>query len=107
MYAIIELQWHQYIVQKGDSITVDTLNKADGEKVTISNVLGLFDADGKDVKVGQPYVKNATVNAVVTKSQRGEKVTITKFKRKNRYSRTIGFRAEQQVLEIKDISGHE
>ncbi|MFA5747686.1 MAG: 50S ribosomal protein L21 [Candidatus Absconditabacterales bacterium] len=103
MYAVIDLGGHQYIVKKGDSITVDKIDLVDGAKLNIDNVLAIFDSKGEKVSIGTPFVKKAKVICNVTKSQKGEKVKILKFKRKNRYQRNIGFRAKQTVLEIKDI----
>ena len=45
----------------------------------------------------------ARYNAWKAKSQKGEKLRIIKFKRKNRYTRTIGFRQRQTVLKIKKV----
>ncbi len=100
MYAIIELQGHQYIVQKGDTITVDRVQEE--KEVKIDTVLAVFDDKGTDVKLGTPFVK-ATVTATVKENKKGEKVHVLKFKRKNRYERNIWFSPHQTVLEIKEI----
>ena len=104
MYAVIALQWHQYIVQKGDSITVDSIEPTSGKsKLTIDTVLAVYDADGTTVTVGKPYITNASVVADITASVRGEKVVTVKMKIKNRYHRRRWFKAHQSVLNIKDI----
>jgi len=107
MYAVVELKGHQYIVQEGDIITVDNVDLAEGEKMIIDNVLLAFDDKADKVIVGAPYIAKAKVECVVSKNQKGDKMRIIKFKRKNRYQRTIGFRAHQSLLEIKkiDING--
>jgi large subunit ribosomal protein L21 len=107
MYAVVELKGHQYIVQEGDIITVDNVDLAEGEKMTIDNVLLAFNDKADKVIVGAPYIAKAKVECVVSKNQKGDKVRVIKFKRKNRYQRTIGFRAHQSLLEIKkiDING--
>jgi len=106
MYAVIELKGHQYIVQEGDVITVDNVDLDEGAKMTVDNVLLAFDDKGDKVIVGTPYIAKAKVECVVNKNQKGEKMRIIKFKRKNRYQRTIGFRAHQSVLDIKKIDIH-
>jgi ribosomal protein L21 len=75
--------------------------------MTIDKVLLAFDEKGEKVVVGTPYITKAKVECVVTTHQKGEKMRIIKFKRKNRYQRTIGFRAHQSLLNIKkiDING--
>ena len=107
MYAVVELKWHQYIVQEGDTITVDNVDLDEGAKLTIDTVLLAFDEKWDKVIVGTPYIAKAKVECVVNKNQKGEKIRIIKFKRKNRYQRTIGFRPYQSLLDIKkiDING--
>ena len=85
MYAVVELKGHQYIVQEGDTITVDNVDLDEGEKMTIDTVLLAFDDKGEKVIVGAPYIAKAKVECVVAKNQKGEKIRIIKFKRKNRY----------------------
>jgi len=64
--------------------------------------LAVFDDKGEKVALGTPMLK-AKVSCEVEKSQKGEKLRIIKFKRKNRYTRTIGFRQHQTVLKIKKV----
>ncbi|MCX6825545.1 MAG: 50S ribosomal protein L21 [candidate division SR1 bacterium] len=107
MYAVVEIKGHQYIVQEGDTIVVDNVGLDEGAKTTIDNVLLAFDDKGDKVIVGAPYIAKAKVECVVSKNQKGEKIRVIKFKRKNRYQRTIGFRPHESFLEIKkiDING--
>ena len=105
MYAVVDLQGHQYIVTEKDEIVVDNVDKASGETLSVDKVLALFDADGNTVKLWSPYVSGAQVEFEVWMTQKWEKVKILKFKRKTRYSRTRGFRPLQTVLTVKKISG--
>lgn len=107
MYAVVELKGHQYIVQEWDIITVDNVDLDEWAKMTVDTVLLTFDDKGEKVIVGTPYIAKAKVECVVTKNQKWEKIRVIKFKRKNRYQRTIGFRPYQSLLEIKkiDING--
>jgi len=102
MFAVIGLQWHQYIVKQWDQIVVDTMGLEDWKNVDIDNVLAVFDENANDVKVWLPNIK-AKVVCEVVKFQKWEKIRVIKFKRKNRYTRTIWFRQHQTVLEIKEI----
>jgi large subunit ribosomal protein L21 len=105
MFAVIELQWHQYIVRENDTIVVDKLELTDSN-YTADKVLLIAEEDGTNTLVGKPYIKGATVSFnVVTDFQKGEKIRVLKFKRKNRYQRIIGFRPHQTVLEVKSIAG--
>lgn len=103
MYAVISLKGHQYIVAEWDQIVVDSLDLESGD-ITIKEVLSTFDEEGKNVVVGKPFVDGASVVCTVVASQKGEKIKVVKFVRKNRYQRTIGFRAQQTVLNIKKIT---
>lgn len=104
MYAVVDLQGHQYIVSEGAELIVDNVDKAQGEKLLADKVLALFDEKGTEVKVGTPYVSGAQVEFEVVTTQKGEKVRILKFKRKTRYARLKGFRPIQTVLTVKKIS---
>lgn len=104
MYAVVDLQGHQYIVSEGAELIVDNVDKAQGEKLLVDKVLALFDEKGTEVKVGTPYVSGAQVEFEVGTTQKGEKVRILKFKRKTRYARLKGFRPLQTVLTVKKIS---
>ena len=104
MYAVVDLQGHQYIVSERAELIVDNVDKAQGEKLLADKVLALFDEKGTEVKVGTPYVSGAQVEFEVGTTQKGEKVRILKFKRKTRYARLKGFRPLQTVLTVKKIS---
>jgi len=84
-------------------IVVDKMDNEEGKDVDVTTVLALFDQDGNDVQIGKPYVPGAVVSAGVKNHQKGEKIHVIKFKRKNRYQRKIGFRPLQSVLTIKKI----
>ncbi|MEI7558750.1 MAG: 50S ribosomal protein L21 [bacterium] len=57
--------------------------------MTIDKVLLVFDEKGEKVILGTPYLPKAKVECVIDKHQKGDKIRIIKFKRKNRYQRTI------------------
>ncbi len=107
MYAVIELKGHQYIVQEWDTITVDNVDLNEWEKMVVDKVLLAFDDKGEKVSIWTPYLGTAKVECVVEKNQKGEKIKILKFRRKNRYQRTIGFRPYQSLLNIKKITINE
>lgn len=104
MYAVVDLQGHQYIVSEGAELIVDNVDKAQGEKLVSDKVLAVFDEKGTEVKIGAPYVAWANVEFEVGSTQKGEKVAILKFKRKTRYARLKGFRPLQTVLTVKKIA---
>ncbi|MDO4713598.1 MAG: 50S ribosomal protein L21 [bacterium] len=104
MYAVVDLQGHQYIVAEGMELVVDNLGIAQSEKFVADKVLAVFDEAGKEVKVGKPTVAGASVEFEVGETRKGEKVKVLKFKRKTRYARLKGFRPLQTVLIVKKIA---
>ncbi|MDD5006708.1 MAG: 50S ribosomal protein L21, partial [Candidatus Omnitrophica bacterium] len=60
MYAVIMTGGKQYKVEKGATITVERLTHPEKDKeVTIKEVLMVH--DGKEVKFGKPFLKDAKV----------------------------------------------
>ncbi len=103
MFAIIKAQGKQYLVSKGDIISVAHWQNAkkDG-MITLDQVLVY--ADQKRQEIGQPYVPKAKVTAkVIAPAQKGDKVEILKFKAKKRYTKRLGFRSLLTILKIEDI----
>ena len=102
MYAIIATGGKQYKVSEGDIITIEKLGVEAGEKVTFDQVLAVGD---KDLKVGDPTVKGATVEASVVKEGRGKKVIVYKYKRKTGYHKKNGHRQAFTQVKIEKING--
>ena len=101
MFAIIKTGGKQYRVSEGDVIRVETLSQNPKEVVTFDQVL-LIDNEG-ELKVGQPMVAGATVEAVVVTHDRAKKVIIFKKKRTTIYQRTQGHRQNYTEVRIKAI----
>ena len=82
---------------------MDRVEAEKGETITIDTVLLSFTEDGKDTKVGMPYLDKAKVKAKVKDHMRGDKLRVFKFQGKKRYHRTKGFKAHQTVLSIESV----
>ena len=102
MYAVIETGGKQYRVQGGDVITIEKLNAEVGETVTFDKVLVL--GEGKDVKVGTPYVDVAVTGSVV-ENGKGQKVIIFKYKAKKDYRKKQGHRQPYTMVKIESLGG--
>ena len=102
MYAVIETGGKQYRVQEGDVITVEKLNAEVGDTVTFDKVLVL--GEGKDVKVGTPYV-DAAVTGSVVENGKGKKVIIFKYKAKKDYRKKQGHRQPYTMVKIESLGG--
>lgn len=101
MFAIVEIAGKQYKVSEKDTIEVDKLGTKKG-KMKFDKVL-LYAKDDKNVEVGNPYIKNAYVEAEVVDEKKGDKIKVFKMKPKKRYSRTQGHRKHLSVVSIKNI----
>lgn len=101
IFAIIKTGGKQYLVKEGDEIVVDKLKQDKDEKVFLDTML-IFDRDGKEVKIGNPILKEKTT-AQIIEHLKGEKVRILRFKAKVRYRKRKGFRADLTKLKILKI----
>ncbi len=99
-YAIVESGGKQYRAVPGETIEVDRLSKQIGDSVTL-DVLLL--ADGDQVFVGAPYVKDAVVEASVVAQVKAPKVLSFKYTPKKRIRRRRGHRQEYTRLQIHEV----
>lgn len=102
MYAVIETGGKQYKVQEGDVITVEKLKAEAGDTITFDKVLLM--SDGKEVKVGTPYLAEAVTGSVV-ENGKGKKVIIFKYKAKKDYRKKQGHRQPYTMVKIESLGG--
>ncbi len=102
MYAIVKIGGHQYKVAEQQNIFVNRLS-AEGEKITLDEVLLVKDAKGK-VKIGKPVVKGAKVEAKIVDNPKADKVIVFKKKRRKGYKVKRGHRQPVTQLQIEKIS---
>ncbi len=104
-FAIIETGAKQYKVSEGDIIKIEKLSKTEehkeGDKITFDKVL-LID-DGKDTKVGEPYLDKVKVEAKFIEEARTPKIRIMQFKSKSNYLKRKGHRQTFHKVEITKI----
>ena len=98
--AVIKTGGKQYKVKEGDTIKVEKLEAAAGDRLSIDKVLMVNDENG-NVKVGNPLVSNARVEAEVMEQGREKKVVVFKYKRRKNYRKKQGHR--QPFTRIKII----
>ena len=70
--------------------------------MTIEKVLLLN--DGKDLKLGKPYVKDAKVEIKVLEHRRGPKIIVYKMRPKKKTRRKNGHRQELTRVLVQSIS---
>ena len=102
MFAIIQSGGRQVKVSPGDVITVDHFDAAEGDEVTIDQVL-VLEKDGGEILAGAPFVANVKIVGVVDGEARGPKIRVFKKKRRKGMRRTKGHRSTYTRVRIKDI----
>ena len=107
MYAIIEQGSKQYKVTEGDCLNIDlTEVKPNAKTIKLDKVL--FVSDGKKVKIGSPYLKDAKVTASFkTTAQdavvKGQKLYPAHFRRRKNSKKRIGHRQKYLQVVISKI----
>lgn len=102
MFAVVEIAGQQFKVEKGSKLDVQKLDVKEGEKVTFKTVLLV--ADGKDVKIGEPYLMGPVVDCKVLEQFKDEKVRVFKKNAKKRYTRNKGHRQNLTKIEVVGIT---
>jgi len=101
MFAVIETGGKQYKVSPGDKIKVEKLDAEAGKDFVFDKVLLVN--DDKDVKIGEPTVAGAKVQAKVLREDRNKKVIVFKYHSKTRYRKKKGHRQPFTEVEIVKI----
>ena len=102
MFAVIETGGKQYKVSEGDTIFVEKLDVAEGDKVTFDKVLVVSTDDG--LKTGRPTVEGATVTASVVKNGKAKKIYVMTYKAKKNEKKKIGHRQPYTKVQIEKIA---
>ena len=90
MYAIVETGGKQYQMEEGKYLKVELLEGEKDSKVVFDNVVMVV--NGKKSKVGQPYVKNASVEGKILDHGKEKKVLVYKQRPKKGYRVKQGHR---------------
>lgn len=102
MYAVIVAGGKQYKVEKGQNLLIEKQDKDLGSQLEFNNVL--LAHDGDKVFVGDPYLKNCLVTAVVESHGKHDKVRILKFKRRKHHMKRMGHRQLFTKVKIDNIN---
>lgn len=101
MYAVFKTGGKQFRAEPGMRLKVPSLEADEGQAVTFDEVL--LAGDGEAVKVGDPTVKGARVEAEVLGHGRGRKIVVFKRKRRKSYRRKQGHRQGYTEIRVDDI----
>jgi large subunit ribosomal protein L21 len=102
MEAIIQTGGKQLRISPGDIVEVEKLDAAEGDIITLDQVI--YAKDGDKIMVGKPLVENAAVKAKVLAQDRGKKIIVFKLKRRKDYRRKNGHRQSFTRLKIQEIT---
>lgn len=102
MYAVIRTGGKQYKVAPDDTIRVEKLAGAAGDKVKLTEIL-MVGGEGEPM-IGAPLVDGAVVTAELVGQTRAAKIKVFKKKRRKNYRRTAGHRQDLTILRITEIA---
>ena len=101
-YAIVEASGKQFWLQSNRYYDLDRFHAEVDDILTIEKVLLIN--DGKDLKVGKPYVKDAKVEIKVLEHRRGPKIIVYKMRPKKKTRRKNGHRQELTRVLVQSIT---
>ena len=101
-YAIVEASGKQFWLQSNRYYDLDRCPAEIDDVLTIEKVLLVN--DGKDLKLGKPYVKDAKVEIKVLEHRRGPKIIVYKMRPKKKTRRKNGHRQELSRVLVQSIS---
>ena len=102
MFAVVQVGNSQFKVSEGDVIKANRLDYDKGQSIVLDKVL-LY-SDGKNVKLGQPYLKDVEIKAEVVNLTRAPKVIAFKYRKRKDSARTHGHRQDLTTVKIVKIS---
>ena len=101
-YAIVEASGKQFWLQSNRYYDLDRCHAEVNDVLTIEKVLLMN--DGKDLKIGKPYIKDAKVEIKVLEHRRGPKIIVYKMRPKKKTRRKNGHRQELTRVLVQSIS---
>jgi len=101
MFSVVEIAGEQLKVSPAERLFVPKLDQKVGEIVTFDRVLLV--ADDKNVKVGNPTIKGAAVQAKILAHVKDDTVIVFKKKRRKGYRVRRGHRQQYTEIEITSI----
>ena len=102
MYAIVEVGNKQFKVAKDDEILIEKALSPRAQKVSLDKVL--LTVKDKNVKIGNPYLKDTKVNCEVKARLKGKKKIAFKFRRRKDSQTIRGYRQQLVLVKVKEIA---
>ncbi len=102
MLVIFKTGGKQYSARAGQILKVEKLEGSKGDKVSITNVLAISDQSTNSL--GEPLLKDASIEAKIVDQIRDKKIIVFKKRKRQNYRLTQGHRQYLTVLRIESIS---
>ena len=102
MYALIDYISLQILIKEGDKIKIPFLDQKVGSKVVFENVL-FFD-DGKNKKIGNPYLKSLSFSGKIESHGKEKKILVFKKKRRKGHQKKNGHQQQFTYVTIDKFS---
>lgn len=97
-YAVIRLNGKQHRVHEKQEILVDRI----GENQDITPEVLMLRED-ESIKLGNPVIKGVNVTLKRLGDEKGEKISVFKYKSKSRYRKKIGSRPKLTRILVQSI----
>ena len=101
MNVLVKILGKQFKAEKGDKLKVPYINKKIGEKLTFDSIL--YSDDGKNKKLGNPYLKDLQMEAKLLEHGKEKKIIVFKFKRRKGYQKKNGHKQKFSLIEISNF----
>ena len=102
MLAIFKTGGKQYSAKAGQILKVEKLSGEKGDKISFTDVLAI--SDDKTNSIGEPLLKDASIEAKIIDQIRDKKIIVFKKRKRQNYRLTQGHRQYLTVLKIETIS---
>ena len=102
MYALVNISGKQIRIEEGVNTKIPLQKNKVGSKITLDNIL-LFD-DGKNKKIGNPYIKSLSFDAKIISHNEDKKILVYKEKRRKGYEKKLGHKQKFSVIKVDKLS---
>ena len=101
MYALVNISGKQIRIEEGVNTKIPLQKNKVGSKITLDNIL-LFD-DGKNKKIGNPYIKSLSFDAKIISHNEDKKILVYKKKRRKGYEKKLGHKQKFSVIKVDKL----
>ena len=101
-YAIVETSGSQFWLETDRYYDLDRIHADIDQTISLDKVLLVN--DGKKIKLGDPYIKGASVELKVMAHRRGPKILVYKMRPKKKTRKKSGHRQELTRVMVESIS---